>query len=93
MGFLLGALLAVVESAILNDRAGVGPHLAGGYRWTLRELAEQDRPAAERVWAVLLQDRLNRTADELAAAGDAALGLVAAAGRDVGKERVTRGQS
>ncbi len=80
-GVLLGMLLALVESAILRDLTGDrAGQLDGGYRWMLRTLAEQDRPAADRMWAVLLQDRLNRTGDELgAAAGDDALGLVAAA--------------
>jgi hypothetical protein len=78
---LLGMLLALIEVAVRRDLAGVpADSLTSGYRWMLRELAEQDQPAAARTWALLLQDRLHRTVDELReAAGDDTLGLVATA--------------
>jgi hypothetical protein len=80
-GVLLGMLLALIESAVRRDLAGApADSLTSGYQWMLRELAEQDRPAAARMWALLLQDRLHRSVDELGeAAGEDTLGLVAAA--------------
>ena len=81
-GFLLGALLALTEYFVAAaplvgaDRTVV----RGGYRWALDQLAHHDTPTAARTWALLLQDRLNRTADELQTVGATGQSLVAVAG-------------
>lgn len=64
--FLLGALLALVESAAWQDldRSEL-PVAHEGYMSTLVALSGDDLQAAARVWVSVLNDRLNRTAVEL----------------------------
>lgn len=63
--YLLGALLAAVEAACQDLRLSRLRDVGTGYLAMLLELAGHDGQAAARWWAVMLNDRLNRTALEL----------------------------
>ncbi len=69
--YLLGALLALVETACYHDLDRVDlPVAHDGYLGALLALSGEDPQACARAWALVLNDRLNRTAVDLNDATD-----------------------